>query len=86
MRQTRRDGFRKDALRIALSSKDQNLIQWIKFPEHGLTLKRIASDLGVGMSTLTMVMHGHLRRNIYCLRRCSSSLGMISTKLQGLWR
>ena len=38
MGQTRTDEFRKDAVRIALTS--------------GLTRKQIASDLGVGMSTL----------------------------------
>ena len=39
MGQTRTDEFRKDAVRIALTS--------------GLRRKQIASDLGVGMSTLT---------------------------------
>jgi transposase len=38
MGQTRTDEFRKDAVRLALTS--------------GLTRKQIASDLGVGMSTL----------------------------------
>ncbi len=52
MRQTRTGEFRKDAVRIALSSKDQDLIQWIKSPEDGLARKQIASDLGVGMSRL----------------------------------
>jgi transposase len=51
MGQTRTDAFRKDAVRIALSSKDQDLIRGIKFPEDGLTRKQIASDLGVGMLT-----------------------------------
>ena len=26
------DEFRRDAVRIALSSRDQDLIQWIKYP------------------------------------------------------
>jgi len=38
MGRTRTDEFRKDAVRIALTS--------------GLTRKQVASDLGVGMSTL----------------------------------
>ena len=40
----RTDGFRKDAVRIALSLKDQDLIRGIKFPEYGLTRKQIADD------------------------------------------
>jgi len=44
---------------IALSSKDQNLIRGIKFPEDGLTRKQIASDLGVGMSTLNKWITAH---------------------------
>ena len=59
MGQTRTDEFRKDAVRIALSSKDQDLIRWIKFPEDGLTRKQIASDLGVGMSTLNKWITAH---------------------------
>ena len=59
MRQTRTDEFRKDAVRIALSSKDQDLIRGIKFPEDGLTRKQIASDLGVGMSTLNKWITAH---------------------------
>jgi len=59
MGQTRMDEFRKDAVRIALSSKDQDLIRGIKFPEDGLTRKQIASDLGVGMSTLNKWITAH---------------------------
>ena len=46
-------------MRIALSSKDQNLIRWIKFPEDGLTRKQVASDLGVGLSTLNKWVTAH---------------------------
>ena len=56
---TRTDEFRKDAVRLALSSKDQDLIRGIKFPEDGLTRKQIASDLGVGMSTLNKWIPAH---------------------------
>ena len=59
MGQTRTDEFRKDAVRIALSSKDQDLIRGIKFPADGLTRKQIASDLGVGMSTLNKWITAH---------------------------
>ena len=59
MGQTRTDEFRKDAVRIALSSKDQDLIPGIKFPEDGLRRKQIASDLGVGMSTLNPWITAH---------------------------
>jgi len=45
MGQTRTDEFRKDAVRIALTS--------------GLTRKQIASDLGVGMSTLNKWIMAH---------------------------
>jgi len=45
MGQTRTDEFRKDAVRIALTS--------------GLTRKQIASDLGVGMSTLNKRITAH---------------------------
>ena len=45
MGQTRTDEFRKDAVRIALTS--------------GLTRKQIASDLGVGMSTLNKWITAH---------------------------
>jgi len=45
MGQTRTDEFRKDAVRIALTS--------------GLTRKQIASDLGVGISTLTKWITAH---------------------------
>ena len=68
----RTDGFRKDAVRIALSLKDQDLIRGIKFPEYGLARKQIADDplagrrlpsialrLGVGMSTLNKWITAH---------------------------
>ena len=45
MGQTRTDEFRKDAVRIALTS--------------GLTRKQIACDLGVGMSTLNKWITAH---------------------------
>ena len=45
MGQTRTDEFRKDAVRIALTS--------------GLTRQQIASDLGVGMSTLNKWITAH---------------------------
>ena len=48
----RTDEFRKVAVRIALSSKDQKMIWGIIFREDGLSRKQIADDLGVGMSTL----------------------------------
>ena len=55
----RTDEFRKGAVRIALSSKDQDLIRGIKFPEDGLSRKQIADDLGVGMSTLNKWITAH---------------------------
>ena len=55
----RTDEFRKDAVRIALSSKDQDLIRGIKFPENGLTRKQNADDLGVGMSALNTWITAH---------------------------
>lgn len=45
MGRTRTDEFRKDAVRIALTS--------------GLTRKQVASDLGVGMSTLNKWITTH---------------------------
>jgi transposase len=48
----RTDEFRKDAVRIALSSKDQKMIWGIIFPENGLSRQQVADDLGVGKSTL----------------------------------
>jgi transposase len=45
MGQTRTDEFRKDAMRIALTS--------------GLTSKQIAADLGLGMSTLNRWITAH---------------------------
>ena len=44
--------FKRDAVRIATSSKDQKTIRWIVFPEDGLTRRPVASDLGIGFSTL----------------------------------
>ena len=58
----RTDEFRKDAVRIALSSKDQDLIRGIKFPEDGLSPKQIADDLGVGMSTLNKWITAHRKQ------------------------
>ena len=55
----RTDEFRKDAVRIALSSKDQDLIRGIKLPEDGLTRRQLADDLGVGMSTLNKWVTAH---------------------------
>ncbi len=55
----RTDEFRKDAVRIALSSKDQKMIWGIIFPEDRLSRKQIADDLGVGMSTLNMWITAH---------------------------
>ena len=48
----RTDEFRKDAVRIALSSKDQKMIWGIIFPENRLSRQQVADDLGVGKSTL----------------------------------
>ena len=55
----RTDEFRKDAVRIALSSKDQKMIRGIIFPEDGLSRKQIADDFGVGMSTLNKWITTH---------------------------
>ena len=55
----RTDEFRKDAVRIALSSKDQKMIRGIIFPEDGLARKQIADDLGGGMSTLNKWITAH---------------------------
>ena len=55
----RTDEFRKDAVRIALSSKDQEMIRGIIFPEDGLTRRQVADDLGVGLSTLTKWVTAH---------------------------
>ena len=51
MGRTRTDEFRKDAVRIALTS--------------GLTRKQVADDLGVGMSTLNkwITQHRHRHRH-----------------------
>ena len=40
----RTDEFRKDAVRIALSSKDQKTVRGTVFPEDGLSRKQIAED------------------------------------------
>jgi transposase len=50
MGQTRTDEFRKDAVRLALTS--------------GLTRKQIASDLGVGMSTLNKWITAHRNTDV----------------------
>ena len=42
------DEFKRDPVRIALSSKDQKTIRGIVFPEDGLTRRQVASDLGIG--------------------------------------
>jgi transposase-like protein len=55
----RTDEFRKDAVRITLSSQDQDLIRGIRFPEDGLARKQIADDLGVGLSTLNKWVTAH---------------------------
>ena len=44
--------FLNDAARLALISKDQDLIRGFKVREEGPTRQRISSDLGGGMSTL----------------------------------
>ena len=38
------DEFKRDAVRIAQSSKDQKAIRGIVFPEDGLTRRQVASD------------------------------------------
>ena len=38
------DEFKRDAVRIAQSSKDQKTIRGIVFPEDGLTRRQVASD------------------------------------------
>lgn len=48
----RTDKFRNDAVRIALSSKDQKMIREIIFPEDGLSRKQIAEDLGYSLIDL----------------------------------
>ena len=55
----RTNEFRKDAVWIVLSSKDQKMIRGIIFPEDGLSRKQIAADLGVGMSTLNNWVTAH---------------------------
>ena len=46
------DEFKRDGVHIATSSKDQKTIRGIVFPEDGLTRRQVASDLGIGHSTL----------------------------------
>ena len=46
------DAFKRDAVRVAQSSKDQETIRGIVSPEDGLTRRQVASDLGIGHSTL----------------------------------
>jgi len=48
---SRTDEFRWDALGVALSSADNEMIQRIIFPESGPSRKQIADGLGVCMST-----------------------------------
>ena len=55
----RTDEFRKDAVRIALSSKDEKMIRGIIFPEDGLSRQQVADDLGVGKSTLNKWVTAH---------------------------
>ena len=55
----RTNEFRKDAVWIVLSSKDQKMIRGIIVPEDGLSRKQIAADLGVGMSTLNNWVTAH---------------------------
>ena len=55
----RTDEFRKDAARIALSSKDQKTVRGTVFPEDGLSRKQIEDDLGVGMLTLNKWITAH---------------------------
>ena len=55
----RTDEFRKDTVRIALSSKDQKMILGIIFPEDGLSRRQVAEDLGVGLSTLNKWVNAH---------------------------
>ncbi len=44
--------FKRDAVRIAQSSKELKMIRGIIFPENGLRIRQVASDLGIGLSTL----------------------------------
>ena len=46
------DAFKRDAVRIAQSLKDQKMIRGIVFPDNGLTMRQVALDLGIGLSTL----------------------------------
>ena len=55
----RTDEFRKEAERIAPSSKDQDLTRGIRLPEDGLIRKQIADDLGVGILTLNKWITAH---------------------------
>ena len=45
------DEFKRHAVRIAQSSKDQKTIRGIVFPEDGLTRRQVVSDLGIGHPT-----------------------------------
>ena len=56
------DEFKRDPVRIALSSKDQKTIRGIVFPEDGLTRRQVASDLGIGHSTLGKWVRAFFRR------------------------
>ena len=66
MGRTRTDEFRKDAVRIALTS--------------GLTRKQVADDLGVGMSTLNKWITAH--RDIDVLSKEDLSLAQENDRLR----
>ncbi len=55
----RTDEFRKDSVRIALSSKDQKTVRGTVFPEVGLSRQQVADDLGIGKSTLNKWVTAH---------------------------
>lgn len=55
----RTDEFRRDAVRIAPSSKVQKTVQGTVFIEDGLSRKQTADDLGGGMSTLNKWITAH---------------------------
>jgi transposase len=55
----RTDEFRKDAVRIARSSKDQKTARGTVFPGDGRSHKQIADHLGGGMSTLNTWITAH---------------------------
>jgi len=53
------DECRKDAVRIALSSKDQKTVRRTVFPEDGLSRQQVPDDLSVGKSTLNTWVTAH---------------------------